>query len=353
MNKIVHLARLCSLTYRHIAERFFQAWFCDKELMVKRMYYDKKVLLIGGGGTLGTYTAKELMKLGCFVDIICPEEKVSDDERLCFYREYATMEFLTELLGKKHYDGIVNFIHYLEVESYKPFHKLLTDHTEHLIFLSSYRVYADLENPITENAPMLLDVTADNAFLKKETYALSKAKAEKFLRDESDTKNWTIVRPVISFSDKRLDIVVRSGREVIQLAKQGEAMVLPEKAKNLTAGLDWAGNSGKLIANLLFKEDALGEAYTVSSAQNLTWGEVADIYTELIGAKFDWVSTEDYIRYDTRMQNEPWILIYDRLFDRRVDNSKILKVTGLKKEDFISIKEGIKIELDKIKREEN
>jgi len=28
-------------------------------------------------------------------------------------------------------------------------------------------------------------------------------------------------------------------------------------AKNLTAALDWAGNSGKLIANLLFKKETL------------------------------------------------------------------------------------------------
>lgn len=315
------------------------------------MYTDKTVLLIGGGGTLGTYTAQELLRLGCFVDIICPEEKVSTNERLCFYKEYATIEFLTELFRKKQYDGIVNFIHYPEIESYKPFHKLLSDHTEHLIFLSSYRVYADLENPITENAPMLLDVTTDKEFLQKETYALSKAKAEKYLREESNTKNWTIVRPVISFSDKRLDIVVRSGRDIIQLAGRGEAMILPKEARNLTGGLDWAGNSGKLIANLLWKEEAFEEAYTVSSAQNLTWGEVCDIYTELIGAKFKWVSTQDYLRLDPRMKNEPWILLYDRLFDRKIDNSKILKVTGLKKEDFVSIKEGIKIELDKIAKE--
>lgn len=314
------------------------------------MYYDKNVLLIGGGGTLGTYVAKELLSLGCSVDVICLEEKTSEHERLCYYKEYVTIEFLTELFYKKHYNGIVNFIHYPEAESYKPFHKLLTDNTEHLIFLSSYRVYADLENPITENSPMLLDVTTDEEFLQKETYALSKAKTEKFLRNESNTKNWTIVRPVISFSDRRFDIVVRSGREILNLTEEGKAVILPKQSKNLTAGLDWAGNSGKLIANLLFKEETLGEAYTISSAQNLTWGEVADIYTELIGAKFEWVDTEEYLKIDTQMKSNPWILIYDRLFDRKIDNSKVLKATGLKKEDFVSIKDGIKIELDKIKK---
>ena len=49
------------------------------------MYSDKSVLLIGGGGTLGTYTAFELLKLGCRVDVICPENKISHNKRLCFY----------------------------------------------------------------------------------------------------------------------------------------------------------------------------------------------------------------------------------------------------------------------------
>ena len=313
----------------------------------------KSVLLIGGGGTLGTYTAEELLNLGYLVDVICLEEKTSDNERLCFYKEKATVEILSKLFSEKHYDGIINFIHYEEVEDYKPFHKLLSENTGHLIFLSSYRVYADLEHPVTENAPMLLDVTGDEKFLKEEKYALSKARTEKFLREESGTKNWTIVRPVISFSDRRLDLVVRSGRDILKFAQKGEAVLLPEEARHKTAGLDWSKNTGKLIANLLFKEEAYEQAYTVSSAQNLTWEEVANIYKELIGVNIKWISTEEYFETDSFIRSCPWILLYDRFFDRCIDNSKILKATGLKKEDFTSIKEGIKIELEKIKREEN
>ena len=100
------------------------------------------------------------------------------------------------------------------------------------------------------------------------------------------------------------------------------------------------------------KEKAFGEAFTVSSAQNLTWGEVADIYTELSGAKFNWVDNERYIEEYPWLKDNPWILKYDRLFDRKIDNSKILKVTGLKKEDFTSIRDGIKYELETIKKGE-
>ena len=312
------------------------------------MYNNKRVLLIAGGGTLGRYTAAELLRLGCHVDIICLEDNVSDNERLCYYKGYAEFEYLKEFLKDRNYSGIVNFIHYEDVNTYKPVHKLLSENTEHLIFLSSYRVYADLEHPITEASPTLYDTVQDEEFLKNETYAVPKSKAELFIRNESDTKNWTIVRPVISFSDRRLDIVTVSGRLVLELTEAGKEILLPKEVKNLTAGLDWAGNSGKLIANLLFKEKALGEEFTVSTAQNLTWGEVADIYTELYGAKFNWVDTERYIEEYPWLKENPWILKYDRLFDRKIDNSKILKVTGLKKEDFTSIRDGIKYELEKI-----
>ena len=305
----------------------------------------KKVLLIAGGGTLGRYTAKELLSKECEVDVICLEDYTSDNPKLRYFKANADLNYLTAYLNDKYYDGIVNFIHYTSVDDYKPVHKLLCSKTDQLIFLSSYRVYADLQHPITETAPMLEDVIKnDEEFLKTENYALPKARCEKFLREESDTKNWTVVRPVISFSDKRFDLITVSGHEIIDAARSGKTVILPEAAKNLTAGLDWAGNSGKLIANLLFKNECFGEAYTVSSGQNLTWGEVADIYTRLTGVNFKWADTEEYVKTG----HGGYILIYDRLYDRSVDNTKILKATGLKKDDFTSIEEGIKIELDNI-----
>ena len=304
----------------------------------------KKVLLIAGGGTLGTYTAKELLNKGCAVDVICLEDYTSNNPRLCYHKAKADLNYLTEFLKDKYYDGIVNFIHYYVPEMYKPVHKLLASKTDQLIFLSSYRVYAESKQPLTEEAPFLADVVEDEEFLKSEDYAVPKAICEKFLREESGTKNWTVVRPVISFSDKRFDLVTVSGHEIIDAARSGKTVILPEAAKNLTAGLDWAGNSGKLIANLLFKKECLGEAYTVSSGQNLTWGEVADIYTRLTGVNFRWADTEEYVSTGHGGNG----LFYDRLYDRAVDNTKILKATGFKKEDFTSIEDGIKIELNNI-----
>jgi len=301
----------------------------------------KKVLLIAGGGTLGTYTAEECLRLGYKVDIICLEDNVSNNGNLKYYKAKATIEYLAKLFSEIHYDGIVNFIHYPDYKDYIPYHELLSKNTEHLIFLSSYRVYADLQHPITENAPQLIDVIKDNpVFHEKETYALAKSRSEQYLANNQCPKNWTVVRPVISFSDRRLDINMVSGHIVVDAVQEGKTVQLPLEAKNLTAGLDWAGNSGKLIANLLFKENTIGEAYTISTAQNLTWSEVADIYTELLNVKFEWVPAN--------YSHDTWHWYYDRAYDRVIDNSKVLKATRLKSTDFKSIKEGVYIELKKL-----
>lgn len=314
------------------------------------IYKDKKVLLVAGGGTLGTHISNELLRLGAKVDIICLEDKVSDNENLRFFKHDATIEYLEAFLAQESYDGIVNLIHYPDAEKYRPYHKLLSANTKHLIITSSYRIYANEQIPITESAPTLYAASKDEEFVAKETYAISKAKIEAIAKEDAEPVNWTIIRPVISFSEYRFDVVMRSGHLVIDAAKEGKTVLLPEAAKNVTAGVDWAGNTGKLIANLMFKKEALGEAYTISSAPNLTWKEIADLYTELVGTKFEWVDMETYREDDKMSQNFYWALLYDRLFDRKIDNTKVLKATGLGPADFLSVREGLMLELAKIKK---
>ncbi|MBR2616604.1 MAG: NAD-dependent epimerase/dehydratase family protein [Clostridia bacterium] len=310
----------------------------------------KKALLIAGGGTLGTHTANELLRLGHAVDIICPEEKVSNHPNLHFYQSYATVELLSELFAKEKYDAIVNFIHYKKPEDYKKIHPLLIQNTDHLIFLSSYRVYADEQHPVTEDAPRLCDIETEAEFRAQEDYALPKIACEDFLRNECKGQPWTIVRPVISFSSLRLDLYVHSGRVILEHAQAGDPLLIPAASKDLTAGLDWAGNSGKLIANLLFKPHTFGETYTVSSAQNLTWGQAAELYTELTGVKIHWCTMEEFLeKYPKFRGDYKWGLIYDRMFNRLIDNSKILAATGLSKEDFLPIRDGLIEELKHFK----
>ena len=312
------------------------------------MYRDKRVLLIGGGGTLGTFVGKELLSLGARVDVLCPEEKTSDDEMLTFIRGLGTREFLSELFAKRRYDGIINFIHYRYAEEYKEIHPLLISNTDHLIFLSSYRVYADTQHPITESAPQLYKVLEDPEFFASETYAYPKSLCEDYLRDERAGESWTIVRPVVSSSSqKRLDLFSYSGYSILEAADNGTELLLPDYAKSFKAGFDWAGNSGKLIARLLFNPRAIGEAFTVYSGHGLTWGEVGEIYQKLTGVRIRYCDISEFLEANPGIENA-WYYKYDRRFNRDVDCSKIMDVTGLTREDFTSIEDALKLELDKL-----
>ena len=167
------------------------------------MCTSKKVLLAAGGGTLGTYTAKELLKLGCRVDVLSLQAEVLDHENYRFFKGDASYEGISAFLKDKRYDAIVNFIHYTDPQEYKKVYRLTIERTDHLFFLSSYRVYADTDGFIREESPRLMDVCRDEELVNNDDYALPKSVCEDFLKDECKNQPWTILRPVISFSDKR------------------------------------------------------------------------------------------------------------------------------------------------------
>ena len=281
-------------------------------------------------------------------DVICLEDYKSN-RMITYYKEKVNLEYIKKFLEGKQYSAIVDFLHYVSVEDYKKMYDVYSEHAEQIVYLSSYRVYADEEHPISEKSPTWMDVNVDKVFLESENYAMPKLRCEAFLKS-MPKKNWTIVRPVISFSSKRFDLFMYSGQALVLKAKNKENIVLPSMAKKITAGIDWAGNTGKLIGKLLLNEKAFGETFTISSGQNISWENLADIYREVFGIDTEWVSMEDFIKYGPDMSWNKWGLKYDRVLDRTVDVTKILKATGMKKENFKSIKEALIYEMNKSQR---
>ncbi|MBR5309275.1 MAG: hypothetical protein IKU43_10905 [Clostridia bacterium] len=308
----------------------------------------KTALLLAGGGTIGTYAALELHKRGFEVEIICMNEPSLDVEGISYRIDKIDDDVLKDVFARKRYNLIIDFLHYDIIEEYEPRAKFLLANCDHMIFLSSYRVYADLQHPITEDAPQLLDVTDDKVLLENETYGLNKSRCEKILKSLPE-KHWTAVRPLISFSSKRFDIITTQGSMIIGRTKAGKKILVPVDAKNVVAGFGWSGNAGKLIAGLALNKRAYGEAFTIGSGESRTWGEIAEYYEEFIGAKFVWVDTQKYLEVATPNQvGDTWGLKYDRLCDRTIDASKLLSVTGIKYEELTSIKDALRYELGQI-----
>jgi len=301
----------------------------------------KNVLLIGGTGTLGSYTSAELLTLGYHVDCIARRAVTSYNRNYTYIQSAVDDELLKGLFEKNRYDSIVDFSEYPDWQSYKTRGELLLKNTGQLIFLSSYRVYADCQHPITENAPQLYEVLQDRDVLENETYAIPKSHIEEYLRN-SGYHNWTIVRPVISFSHFRFDMVTQSSMVMLPRILQHKEVLLPECCKDVIAGVCWAGNIGRMIARLCCSQDTLGEDYTLSTGEKYTWGEIADMYADVTGLKFRWTDIDTYLSVATRRRYmDKCILLYDRIWNRDIDNTKVLRATGLKPEDFVGIRQGL------------
>lgn len=309
----------------------------------------KKILVLGSTGAMGQYLVPELARMGYLVDAVSlDEEKPFNENVTCIRANAKDKAFLEPLLVKNNYDAIVDFMIYWNYD-FPDYYKLFLDNTEHYVFLSTYRVYANEEVPVRETSPRLLDVSCDKELVASNDYCIHKAHGENLLRS-SNYKNYTIIRPAITYSLGRYQLVTLEAQSTVGRARIGKKVLLPEAAKNCQATMSWAGDVAKMIARLLFKKEAMCETYSVTTAEHHTWGEIAEYYERITGMQIVWGKTEDYISAvpGGSYQGKLWQLEYDRLFNRVMDNSKILALTGMKQEELMPLYDGLKYEISRL-----
>jgi nucleoside-diphosphate-sugar epimerase len=309
----------------------------------------RKVLVLGGTGAMGVYLVPELAARGYEVKVISWDEVVSNNPLITYVKANGKdIEYLKELLKEK-FDVIVDFLMYPGNE-FNERYELFLQNTDHYFYLSTYRVYDGVEIPITETSPRLLDNSKDKDFLATDDYSLFKARGEDVLRN-SKYNNWTIVRPAITYSKFRYQLVTLEAPVVVARALKGLPLVLPEAALSIQATMSWAGDVAQMFAGLVLNPGAYGEAFTLATSEHHTWGEIAEYYKEIIGLKYIAVDTEDYLKIMGGTPAARYQLAYDRLFDRIVDNSKVLRVAGLKQENIMPLRQGLKKELSALPKD--
>lgn len=311
----------------------------------------KKILVLGGTGAMGRYAVPELLRLGFAVTVVALDAPQLTHENLTSMIANAMDDaWLEGEITKTKYDVILDFMSY-KLPQFKARAQLFLENTDQYMFLSSCRVYANEEIPVKENSPRLLDVSQDEEYLKlyEKEYSLFKA-AEEDVLVNSGKKNWTIILPATTYSTGRAQLVTLEAGTFISRALTGKPVVIPIQAKDKPATLSWAGDVGVMIARLAGKPEALGEKFIAATAEYHTWGEIAEVYRELIGLRYEWVDKEVYLQIMSKEPGKisPYVryqLEYARMFDRITDNSKILRVTGMKQEELTSFYDGIKREL--------
>lgn len=304
----------------------------------------KKILVPGGTGAMGVYLVPELLNLGYKVDVLSLDDVQSNNPNLKYIKANAKdYDTIAEQL-KNEYDAVVDFMIYHKKEEYERFLPLYLKNTAHYIFLSSYRVYANEEHPTKETSPRLLDVTKDEVLLSCNDYCIFKAQSEDYLKN-NEFSNWTVIRPAITYSKRRFQLITMEDNLVIRRMREGKTLILPDKAINVQATMSWAGDIAKMISRLVLNEKAFKETYSVCTSEHHTWGEIAEIYERIGGLKVASVDTDTFLDViapgNIHAKHQ---LIYDRYFDRIMDNSKILNITGMKQSELMPLEKGLAME---------
>ena len=238
----------------------------------------------------------------------------------------------------------MDFMIYTSKAEYENYYRVYLDNTLHYVYLSSYRVYADSIEPITEKSPRLIDVNLPSSFVKEFEYSIFKAEGEDLLRS-SGKNNWTILRPTITYSKNRFQLVTLECSWFVRRMYEGKPVCLPQEAMNVQGTLSWAGDFGKMVSRLILNPYAFKAVYTVGTAEHHTWKEFADIYTKIAGLKYFTVPAEEYLTlFDSNIASTQQ-LYYDRCLNRAIDNAKILNATGIKQSELMKTEDGLKMEL--------
>lgn len=307
-----------------------------------------KILILGGTGAMGTSLVSILSRRrDNSLFITSRKRRISQRDNIEYIQGNAhDNNFLIKLLNDKYYDTIVDFMVY-STEEFKLRVDLFLEHTAQYIYTSSSRVYANENKRITEKTKRILDVCEDDEYLKTDEYALTKARQENLLL-KSKKKNWTIIRPYITYNVERLQLGVYEKENWLYRALHGRSIIfnkdVADKFTTLTYGYDVAFR----IADIIGKDAALGEIMHITTLETKKWKDILNLYLDIIEEKIGkrpkiyWLDTSINTG---KIAGNKYQIKYDRLYNRSFDSSKIDKISE-NKEKYMSLDKGLKLCID-------
>lgn len=266
---------------------------------------------------MGKHLTELLVDDGNHVFVTTRSERSTTNSNLTFLHGNAKEgSFLSEILQLRPWDAIVDFMVY-NTEEFRSRFEILLSAADHYLYLSSSRVYTDSQSPIEENFQRLLDQSKDAKFLSTDEYSLTKARQENLLL-KSEKKNWTIIRPYITYSEDRLQLGSLEKENWLYRALNGRTILFSEdlcpKLTTLTYGRDVA----KGIQSIIGKMEAYGKAIHITQPKSIAWEEVLQQYTQVLtdylgrAPKVKLVDLKTFLT----LQHSPYQVLYDRMFDR-------------------------------------
>lgn len=297
-----------------------------------------KILILGGTGAIGIHLKDVLLENGHEV-YITSRSAHNGEGRLHYIRGNAKdATFIKHVLKMQSWDAIVDFMIY-DTDTFRLRCDSFLSSTRQYVFISSARVYSNCDVIITEETPRLLDSSSDSQYLATDEYALKKAREENILKN-SNYSNYTIIRPYITYSENRLQLGDLEHSNWLFRALSGRTIVFSKDVASHYTTLTYGKDVASGIASIIGKGKALGQVFHITSSEAVLWSDVLEIYLNAIESCTGNRPKVKMIEKAMKLSDESskYQILYDRLYDRRFDNSKIMQFYN---GDFVALNDGL------------
>lgn len=278
------------------------------------------ILLLAGTGTLGRHISHLLSTNGHVVYVTSRKENENNGNIRYYKGNPHDNTFLKTIINEQyHWDVIIDFMVY-STREFKERVSSFLDNCSQYIYFSSARVYANSLYALTETSPRLLDESKDLKFLSTDDYALSKARQENILF-EHKKKNYTIIRPYITYGEDRLQLGIQEHETWLRRALAGKHIILQKEIAESVTTLTYAGDVAAVVCSLIGNQKAYGQAFHITTSECIKWMDVLNIYLDVLEQRMHKRPKVKLVTGDNSLNG--YQAKYDRLFTRIFDNTKV------------------------------
>jgi nucleoside-diphosphate-sugar epimerase len=281
-----------------------------------------KILFIGGTGTISSACSALVLARGHELFLlnraVSAKHPVPAGATLWQADIYQEEERVAGLLAGHHFDAVVDFIAFAMPDIERDL-RLFRGKTDQFIFISSASAY---QKPvkhylITEETPL------ENPYWE---YSRNKIACEERLLQAYRSEEFpvTIVRPSHTYGPSQIPFGVSSWRHpwtVVDRIKRGQKVIVPGDGTSLWV-LTWNEDFARGLVGLLGRQDAIGEAFHITSDEVLTWNQIyLEVYRALgLEPNMVHIPSELIAAYDEHALGS---LIGDKANSVVFDNTKI------------------------------
>ncbi len=233
-----------------------------------------KILFIGGTGLISSACSELAVARGHELFILnrstSTKHSVPHGATLLTGDIHADDSHLSGLLSGRRFDAVVDWIAFTPQDIERDL-ALFRGRTDQFVFISSASAYQKPPKNyiVTEETPL------ENPLWE---YSRNKIACEDKLMQahRSDRFPVTIIRPSLTYGPSQIPLCVNSWAHpwtVIDRMKRGQKVIIPGDGTSLWV-MTWNADFAKGLVGLLGNEKAIGEAFTITSDEVLSWNQI-------------------------------------------------------------------------------